>query len=79
MNTAQTNPSLIVGVREVAAMLDVSVRQIWRLNKLHQLPQPVRLGRLVKWNRDEIVGWVERGCPDTLASPITIESQRDET
>lgn len=55
---------LAISARELAEMLDVSLRQIWRLNASGKLPKPVRIGGSVRWNRQEVVDWFEAGCPD---------------
>jgi len=55
--------SLAVNVTQLAEMLSVSSRSIWRLSDSGKLPKPVRLGRSVRWNRREIEEWVEAGCP----------------
>lgn len=47
----------------VAKMLNVSVRQVWRLHSLGQLPRPVRLGACVRWRVNEIRAFVAAGCP----------------
>jgi excisionase family DNA binding protein len=58
---------IAVSARELAEMLDVSLRQIWRLNSAGKLPKPIRLGGSVRWNRQEIMGWFEAGCPNRQA------------
>jgi excisionase family DNA binding protein len=55
---------LAVCARELAEMLDVSLRQVWRLNASGKLPRPIRLGGSVRWNRAEVQQWFEAGCPD---------------
>ena len=55
---------LAIQAREVGRMLGVSLRQVWRLNSAGKLPKPVRLGGSVRWRRDEIIAFVEAGCPD---------------
>ncbi len=62
----ETNGStpLAVSAKELANLLGVSLRQVWRLNSTGRLPRPVRLGGSVRWRRDEIVAFVEAGCPD---------------
>lgn len=47
----------------MAELLGVSERHIWGLNASGRLPAPIRLGRSVRWNRDEIVAWVGAGGP----------------
>jgi prophage regulatory protein len=56
--------ALAVCARELAGMLDVSLRQVWRLNSAGKLPKPVRLGGSVRWARQEVLDWFEAGCPD---------------
>jgi prophage regulatory protein len=55
---------LAISARELAAMLNVSLRQVWRLNCAGKLPKPIRLGGSVRWNREEVQRWFEAGCPD---------------
>jgi prophage regulatory protein len=56
--------ALAISARDLAAMLNVSLRQVWRLNSAGKLPRPIRLGGSVRWNRAEIQQWFEAGCPD---------------
>jgi prophage regulatory protein len=56
--------ALAVCARELAGMLDVSLRQVWRLNSAGKLPKPVRLGGSVRWARQEVLDWFDAGCPD---------------
>jgi excisionase family DNA binding protein len=47
-----------------AALTGVS-RATWhRLRAAGKLPPSVRLGRKVLWRRDEVVAWIDAGCPD---------------
>ncbi len=58
---------LAVSARELANMLGVSLRQVWRLNAAGRLPKPIRLGGSIRWNREEVQKWFERGCPERKA------------
>lgn len=60
----QVHPPLAISAGELAEMLGVSLRQVWRLNAAGKLPKPIRLGGSVRWNRDEILKWFEAGCAD---------------
>ena len=46
--------------REVAQLLGLSVRQVWKLTASGELPEPVKLGRSTRWRerdlRDRIFG-----------------------
>lgn len=39
---------------EVAAKLGCSDRSVWRMNSAGELPEPVQLGGMTKWRREEI-------------------------
>ncbi len=56
--------ALAISARDLKEMLNVSLRQVWRLNAAGKLPKPIRLGGSVRWNRQEIVDWFGAGCPD---------------
>lgn len=53
----------VLTVEEVAAMLQISPRTVYRLNDRGKIPQPIRLGRSVRWNYREIEEWIAIGCP----------------
>jgi len=55
--------ALAVNARQAAAMLNVSVRQLWRLNSTGRLPRPIRLGHCVRWRRAELEAFVQAGAP----------------
>jgi len=58
-----THPTLLT-VKDVAKMLTVSVRTVWTWRDMGRLPAPVRIGRCVRWRRQDIEKWIEQGCPD---------------
>ena len=55
---------MAISARELADLLGISMRQVWRLNSAGKLPRPVRIGGSVRWKRQEIMDWFEAGCPD---------------
>jgi excisionase family DNA binding protein len=57
-----TDHSLLTA-RQIAALLQCSVRQIWRLSEAGILPARRKIGRVVRWRRAEIERWIEAGCP----------------
>lgn len=59
-----SNPRLI-SAEQLALMLGISKRTLWRLRSAGRLPQSVRLGGSVRWPRDLICAWIEDGCPTT--------------
>ena len=48
----------------VSAMLDKSVRSVWRDHAADRLPKPIRIGGSVRWRKEEVVRWIRAGCPD---------------
>jgi excisionase family DNA binding protein len=55
-------PHLLTAL-QVARMLSVSKRQVWRLTSAGILPGRVKIGKLVRWRRDQIERWIVKGCP----------------
>lgn len=51
---------LLVTVQEVAEMLSMSPRQVWRLVSAGKLPQPKRQGSMTRWRSSEIEEWAEQ-------------------
>lgn len=58
---------LLIAAAQVAKMLQISTRTLWRLNSAGSLPAPVRLGGAVRWRLEEIKIWIARGCPKAEA------------
>ena len=54
----QRLPSMI-DVREVASILSISIRSVWRLVATGELPQPVRFGRSARWRLADIEACIE--------------------
>lgn len=60
--------SVLVGVDELAELLSVSERSVWRMRSRGQLPASIRLGGSIRWRRAEILAWIGAGCP-TIKNP----------
>ena len=60
--STDTTP-LLISAEELASLLGISERTLWRLLSAGQLPQPLRLGRNTRWRLDEIRYWIDSGCP----------------
>lgn len=54
---------LLVTVEELATILSVSQRTVWRLLSAGKIPQPIRFGGSARWRLTEINSWIEAGCP----------------
>jgi len=56
---------LLVNTKGLQEMLRLSASAIHLKRKRRELPFPVRIGRCVRWNVQELKAWVEFGCPNT--------------
>ena len=57
-------------VRDVARMLNCSARTVYRLTDSGRMPRPVKLGAMVRWQREAIESWIGRGCPNTYEMEV---------
>ena len=53
----------LLRVADVARMLSVSTRTVWRMRDAGELPCPVRLGsgNMIRWRRSDIEGFIRSG------------------
>lgn len=63
-STLNTKLPLLLAAKQVAELLSVSERHVHKLNSSGRLPRPIRLGRSVRWRREELEAWVEADSPD---------------
>lgn len=54
---------LLLDVKTAAKLLAISPDHLRRLSLSGQAPQPMRLGRAVRYRRAELEQWVAEGCP----------------
>lgn len=76
----QNPPALTVNAKQAAKMLNVSVRQVWRLCNTGKLPKPIRLGHCVRWRKAELEAFIEAGAPnrETWEELTTKDTKRHE-
>lgn len=65
-NQDMANRPLLLSVQDLACVLAISVRSVWRRDSAGQIPRPVRIGRSVRWPHEEITDWVRAGCPSRI-------------
>ncbi|MFO0014077.1 MAG: helix-turn-helix transcriptional regulator [Planctomycetota bacterium] len=63
--TRTTQDRRLLAVDDVAAMLGVSGRHVYRLADGGRMPRPVKLGGAVRWDRQAIESWITNGCPSS--------------
>jgi excisionase family DNA binding protein len=62
---------ILASAADVAQMLQLSSRTIARMNSSGKLPRPIRLGRSVRFSRNEIQAWIDAGCPNRRTWEVT--------
>ena len=64
--TKQTpqEPSLLLAPKEAARLCNIGLRT-WRRHEVTGRigPEPVRIGRSVRYRRSQLLDWIEAGCP----------------
>jgi excisionase family DNA binding protein len=74
MNRPNTNPNgglgnrdelpVLITAAELANMLSISVRTLWRLLSAGELIEPIKIGGNTRWRLDEVRTWIAKGCPN---------------
>lgn len=54
-------------ITDVMQILSCSDRHVTNLRKENRMPQPVKIGALVRWPRKPFMEWINNGCQPTLA------------
>lgn len=55
--------SLLIRAKQVATLMGISVGGFYAMRSCGRIPMPVRLGGSVRWNKQEILDWIEADCP----------------
>jgi excisionase family DNA binding protein len=56
----QLKKARLLSVREVAELLGLGQRTVYRLADAGELPSPIRISRLVRWRLSDIETYVQR-------------------
>jgi len=59
LDNGANNEAVLLSAKQVAQLLQVSTRTLWRLLSSGQLIMPVRLGRSVRWRKQELMTWMD--------------------
>ena len=49
---------------DAARLCGVAVRSWYTWDQLGKIPTPIHIGRKLFWRRDELLAWIDAGCPD---------------
>jgi excisionase family DNA binding protein len=63
MEVQERSNVMLIAADELAQLMGVSERTLWRLLSAGKVPKPVRIGRNTRWRLFEIKDWIEKGCP----------------
>ncbi len=66
MTTIQTE-RILIDAKEAAALCGLGISTWYNLVASGKVPDSVRLGRSVKWRREELLAWIDAGCPARTA------------
>lgn len=67
----------VINVREVAELLGVNTRTIWRLCQRNELPSPIRLGpRILRWRLADLREHLDRKAASGVGGPRAARGSR---
>lgn len=66
---ARSGEAMLIGAGELARLLGVSKRQVWRLRSRGDLIEPIKIGSTTRWPLDAVREWITVGCPRPSDSP----------
>ena len=65
MTSKPAMPCELITANQLADLLNLSERTLYRLKSTGAIPKPISLGGSVRWSLTEIRIWIEQGCPRT--------------
>ncbi len=54
---------LLIDSKQAAKLLNVSERTLWAMWKGGKMPQPIKIGRVVRFSYEELQAWAKAGGP----------------
>jgi excisionase family DNA binding protein len=60
---APVTTAALYSIHDIATLLGCSTRHVRRLGDTRRIPQPVKLGSLLRWVKTDIEQWIATGCP----------------
>jgi len=58
----ESTEQLLIDVKEVARILDLSTPTIYRLSDRGAMPRPLKIGGRNRWDRSALQTWISEGC-----------------
>jgi predicted DNA-binding transcriptional regulator AlpA len=69
-----SNLPALMTVQDVARLMTVSKRTVWRMRNSGAVPRPVKILGAVRWKGSDIRQWLEAGCP---SEPMADSAQEE--
>lgn len=66
--TAAIDSLITLTVADVATVIGCSRKHVYTMMDTGRMPSPMRIGRMVRWDRDVIQRWIQDGCPPVRRS-----------
>jgi excisionase family DNA binding protein len=60
---ASQNRTALITAAELAELMQISPRTLWRLLSAGKIIQPIRIGGSTRWRLREVEEWIAAGCP----------------
>ncbi len=61
--TTQNVAQMLLTYRQAAEFLGISVNHLIRLNHAEKIPAPIRMGKSIRFNQQELQNWINAGGP----------------
>lgn len=61
----------LIKAQYVADLLGCSARHVCRMAEMGKMPAAIRVGRIVRWNQQEIHEWIAAGCPEPQREEVS--------
>lgn len=62
---AEPTTTELYDVTDLARILKVSSRHIFRMLDAGQIPPPIRIGtKILRWDKEDILRWISNRCPN---------------
>ena len=61
--SSEREPALI-DAKETSRLCSISTPMLYKLNAMGSMPAPLKIGKLMRWRRKEILRWIDKGCLD---------------
>jgi excisionase family DNA binding protein len=62
--TETSESPLLLTAGQVAQLIQVSPRTLWRLVSSNKVVRPVKVGGATRWRRAMVEQWIAAGCPE---------------